>query len=104
MATLFTKSMTRMHPTTNFSKYFLSELQQHANSKGVKETPYLGAGHMLTRIVYQALGEINNLPEVKDTLKIKKRVVTPSQSVASASSRRRRLTPRKVPPTKPEVH
>ena len=33
------------------------------------------------------------LPKVRDTLKSKKRLYTPSESVASASSKRRRLTP-----------
>ena len=37
---------------------------------------------MLTRIAYQALGEIEELPQVKDTLKEKTKKVTPSESVA----------------------
>ena len=48
---------------------------------------------MLTRIAYMALGEMDRLPRVRDTLKSKKRLNTPSESVASASSKRRRLTP-----------
>ena len=55
LETLFTKSLTRMHPNPNFSKYILSEMQQHAQSKGIRDSPYLDAGHMLTRIAYWAL-------------------------------------------------
>ena len=39
MASLFTKSMTRMHLTTNFSKYFLSELQHMPTVKVSRRLP-----------------------------------------------------------------
>ena len=37
LATLFTKSLTKMLPTPNFARYILSEMHQHAASKGVKD-------------------------------------------------------------------
>ena len=61
LATLFTKSLTKMLPTPNFARYILSEMHQHAASKGVKDSPYLGAGHILTQIAYQVLGVMEQL-------------------------------------------
>ncbi len=45
MATLFTKALAgKLFSPPHFSRYILSEMIQHSSSKGVKDSPYLGAG------------------------------------------------------------
>lgn len=45
----------------DFSRNIRIELIAHRASKGIKEKPYLANGHLLTRIVYQALGMMDEL-------------------------------------------
>jgi len=46
----------------DFSKVILLELIDHAELKNLENEPYLGVGNMLTRISYQALGMVDQLP------------------------------------------
>ena len=46
----------------NFSCNILLDIQNYKKSKGLQQYPYLAGGLMLTRIAYQAIGMIEELP------------------------------------------
>lgn len=46
----------------NFSWNILADIQSYKKSKGLQQSPYLAGGLMLTRIAYQAVGMIEELP------------------------------------------
>lgn len=45
----------------DYSKTILADIINHKKSKGIQTQPHLGAGLMLTRIAYQAIGMIDEL-------------------------------------------
>ena len=47
----------------DFSYHIRQDLIGHKDSKSLKEKPHLANGQMLTRIAYQALGMIEELPK-----------------------------------------
>lgn len=52
----------KRHQPAVYSKGILNELVEQPQSVTFKRQPYIGAGHMLTRITYQALGAMDKMP------------------------------------------
>lgn len=49
---------------SNFAKNLLDHSKAHANLVNTNSDPYLHVGYMMTRIAYQAVGVIDDLPQL----------------------------------------